>query len=292
MYKHPKLVTDLTEYNERGSMDHNRYIANTRMYDVCPQVAALWRELVEIVSRCSGVPVQHVPHAWPANIEDLWRRPDLGLTFICGRPFRLFGAVHQPVAVPVLSDAPIVSPTEIPSGSLYATHFLVHAESPWTSLEDSFGSRLGWTVMHSHSGYNALRRALLPHYRGIPLYRAFIGPLHTPGRCLEALARHEADVVPMDSYCYTLLLRHAPERLSGCRLLASSPPAPMPFLAASPETPETVCVRLREALLSLDNANLLEGLALKGFAPVQADDYHLLDRWDEQANTAGLNWHE
>ena len=266
-----------------------RYIANTRMYDVCPVVAARWRELVQTVASRAGVCLHHEAHAFPADIEALWQRPDLGLVFMCGRPFRLAGGRHKPVAAPVLCNPPARGANP-PAGSLYATVFLVRDNSPWARLEDSFGSRMGWTVTHSHSGYNAVRRALLPHAGGAPLYQTFVGPLHTPGRCLEALKQGEVDVAPLDGYCHDLLSRHAPERLAGTRVLAVSPPAPMPFLVASPETPDAVCAALREALIGLDDAALLADLALTGFRAVQADDYLVLDVWDREATVAGLDW--
>lgn len=271
-------------------MPYTAYVANTRMYDVCPAVAARWRTLMDAVAQRAGVALRHEAHKWPADIEDLWQRPDLGLTFICGRPFRLFGGRHKPVGVPVLRTPPAAEAEAFSAGSLYATCFMVRASSPWTCLEDSFGSRLGWTVRHSHSGYNAVRRALLPHFRGTPLYRAFVGPLHTPNRCLDALLHDEADVVPLDGYCHHLLARHVPERLAGTRVLAVTPPAPMPFLAASPETPDEVCHRLRMALLTIDDAPLLADLELCGFAEVAPKDYLLLDRWDDEARAARLDW--
>lgn len=276
-------------------MKQGHYLANARMYTVSPAVAELWKKLFAHVARLSGVPLQPEPHAWPADIETLWGRSDLGIVFICGKPFRNAGARHKPIAVPLPHNRPRPTNGATPSStsSYYCTHFLVRADSPWQTLTDSFGSRLGWTVAHSHSGYNAVRYTLVDHVaNGLP-YPVTVGPLHTPGRCVEALLAHEADIVPLDSYCHTLLARHCPERLSGTRVLASSPAAPMPFFAASPETPDSVCRALSETLCGLASAQMLDDLplddlALDGFAPVNADDYQLLDAWEAASNRAGV----
>ena len=61
-------------------------IANARMYAVDAATAAAWSALFARVSALSGVPLEVIAHAAPAPLEDLWRRDDLGLAFICGYP--------------------------------------------------------------------------------------------------------------------------------------------------------------------------------------------------------------
>lgn len=278
-------------------MKPDYYLANARMYTTNAVVAALWNTLFAQVERASGVPLRLEVHAWPADIEKLWARPDLGLVFMCGKPFRNAGARHKPIAVPLPRDRPAAhaSFADHPAAlsvSAYCTSFLVRADSPWQTLSDSFGSRLGWTVEHSHSGFNAVRYSLLPHMAGGTPFPLTTGPLHTPARCLQALLSFEADIVPMDSYYHTLLTLHCPERLAGTRVLAQSPAAPMPFLAASPETPEHVCERLRNALYSFvpdAPGSVLPALALEGFAPVNADAYLELDRWEAASDAANIH---
>jgi hypothetical protein len=101
--------------------------------------------------RASGVDLDVIAHPAPAPLEDLWRRGDLGLAFICGYPFARGGFPVRPVAVPI--------PASGDGRPLYATHLLVRADSDIMSLQESFGRRLGWTVAHSQSGFNALQDA-------------------------------------------------------------------------------------------------------------------------------------
>ena len=77
-----------------------RLIANARMYAVDAATAANWTALFARIAVMAGVPLTVIPHAAPAPLEDLWRRDDLGLAFICGYPFARGGFPVQPVAAP------------------------------------------------------------------------------------------------------------------------------------------------------------------------------------------------
>lgn len=237
-------------------------IANARMYAVNPAVAGAWAALFEWVSHRAGIALEVVPHAAPAPLEDLWNRTDLGLAFICGYPFATGGFPVQPVAAPVP-----VSPLAA-GRPLYARHLVVRADSAITTLQQSFGCRIGWTVEHSQSGFNALRTHLLPHRRdGQPLYAASIGPLPTPRRVVDAVLAGEIDIGPLDSYWHDLLLAHEPETAARLRVIETTQATPMPLLVASKGVDGEIVAALRSTLLHAsedrDAASLLLALALE-----------------------------
>ena len=98
--------------------------------------------------------------------------------------------------------------------------------APSRSLGDTFGGRIGWTVQHSQSGYNAVRYHLLGRQGA---YTAqWIGPLITPRRVIEAVLRREIDVGPLDSYVHDLLRRHEPETAAKLRVVDSTAMTPIP----------------------------------------------------------------
>lgn len=247
-------------------MARTRYIACTRMYNASPAVAALWDEVIRAAARLSGVPLEIVRHPFPADIEDLWQRPDLGLAFICGRAFMLEERKHHPIGVPLRTDA------GYENAPLYHTVFLVRDENSCRTLEDTFGKRLGWTVPHSHSGFIAPLRHLQAHAAAgrEGLYAELVGPLHTPAMCLAALREKRADVVPLDAYYHALLLRNNPKVLANTRVVAATRACPMPFLAASPELAPEVCDALRRGLMGAAGepgmGEILEKLRITGFA--------------------------
>src|SRR5580704_6597792 len=266
-----------------------RYVANARMYSVNPQAAAAWKELFGWLARQSGVDLDTLDHAFPLPLADLWSRADLACAFMCGFPFALSAQPLRPVAAPVPAKAPI-------SGRpVYDTRLVVRADSGFRTIEQTFGGRLGYTVEDSHSGYNALRYHLLPYYRqgGAKLYRESIGPLVTPRRVIEALLSGDIDIGPLDGYALDLMQRHQPDLASQIRIVATTDPAPIPFLIAAPDCPDEIVLALQTGLLAFSNApacaGLREQLCLDTFVPVAAEDYSLITRWDAEARAAGYD---
>jgi ABC-type phosphate/phosphonate transport system substrate-binding protein len=264
-----------------------RYVANARMYSVNPEAAAAWKELFGWLARESGVDLEILDHAFPLPLADLWSRTDLGCAFMCGFPFMLATHRPQPVAAPIPTIAPIAG------RPVYATCLVVRAESEVQTIEDTFGGRLGYTVADSHSGYNALRHHLLPYYRqrGARLYRESVGPLTTPRRVIDALLAGVIDVGPLDSYALDLMQYHQPELGSQIRLVATTDPAPVPFLVASSDCPAEIVSCLQAALATFYSVPACSGLKkrlrLEAFAPVDLEDYGLMLRWDAEARGAG-----
>lgn len=264
-----------------------RYTANARIYSVNSEAAAAWKELFSWLARDSGVDLDIIDHAFPLALADLWLRQDLGCAFICGFPFMLATRRLKPVV------APIPSKCSIPGRPFYATRLLVRSASEFHAIEDTFGGRLGYTVQDSHSGYNALRHHLLPYYRRrrTKLYRESVGPLTTPRRVIDAIIAGDIDIGPLDSYALDLMIRHEPEIGSQVRVVATTEPAPIPFLAAAPGCPDDVVEELQATLTTFgkspESALLRDQLCLDGFAPVEIRDYELMLRWDTEARSAG-----
>jgi ABC-type phosphate/phosphonate transport system substrate-binding protein len=169
-------------------------IANARMYSVTPHVAAQWRGLLEAILSDTGVAIEIVDHAPPAPISELWRRSDKAAVFMCGLPWSL--ATPRPELV----VAPVPSPTEYGGRACYWSDVVVRADSPFQTIEQTFGHRLALTTPESQSGYAALLHALMPHAAGTPLYREIIEPRFTPMGALTAVIERKAEVAPLDSY--------------------------------------------------------------------------------------------
>jgi ABC-type phosphate/phosphonate transport system substrate-binding protein len=250
-------------------------VANARMYAVNAGVRAAWANLFALVSQKAGVPLAVIDHAAPAPLEALWRREDLGLAFICGFPFAGGGFSLQPIAAPIPAS-PLAS-----GKPLYASDLIVRADGPLHTLQDTFGGRIGWTARHSQSGFQALRRHVLPYVKsGVSLYRESIGELMTPRRVIEAVLDDRIDIGPLDSYFHDLLKRHEPGTAARLRVVATTPATPMPLLAASSGIDPAIVAALRGALLGLGAASaaepVLAELCLTGFAAVALDDYRPL----------------
>jgi ABC-type phosphate/phosphonate transport system substrate-binding protein len=267
-----------------------RLIANARMYAVTPAVEAVWRELLAGIVADAGLGSSgfaYESYPAPQPLELLWRREDLGCAFMCGYPIALGLADVTPIAAPIpASDWAAGRP-------VYRTDLIVRADSAFRTLEDTFGGRAGWTVAHSHSGFNAFRHHLL-RYRTAErpqLYGAVVGDLVTARAILDRVADGSIDVGPLDAYWHMLVRRHAPEVAAAVRVVESTETAPIPAFVAGPAVPEPDVRRLREAFAAAAGQPwfppLAEVLMIEGFAPVSAADYRQTRRWDEEALAAG-----
>ena len=263
-------------------------VANARMYAVTAEVATDWRTLFAWVAHRSGIELTYLDHAAPAPLEDLWSRDDLGAVFMCGFPF----ASAEPK--PQLLAAPIPQPPRYGGEPCYCTDFVVRADRPFGTLQDCFGGRIGWTVHHSQSGYNAVRyhlyRHLLQYSRerhAKPLFAEWVGPLVTPRSVVEAVLAGRIDVGPVDSLVHDLLERHEPATMARLRTVGSTVMTPVPPLVASRAVSDETAQRLREALLSCGGdpqmRPVLDRLALRGFAAVAPADYAVLLRQAREA---------
>jgi len=264
-------------------------IANARMYAVTPEVEGAWRALLAHVADDAGVPLRYEPYPAPLPLENLWRRGDLGAVFMCGFPIATELARVIPIAAPI-PRAPWAQ-----GRAVYRTDLIVREDAAYRTLEDTFGGRAGWTVAHSHSGFNALRHHLLA-YRSATrpaLYAEMTGNLVTARRVLDDVREGRLDLGPLDAYWHLLIARHAPKLTRGIRVLASTETAPMPAFVAGDDAGPDLVRRMREAftgaVLRPWFAPLAEPLLLEGFAPVTRESFAPLLEWDREARAAGYD---
>ena len=263
------------------------WIANARMYAVTPDVEVAWRRLLEHVARDAGVRLTYVPYPAPQPLEDLWSRPDLGAVFMCGYPIALRLAPVIPLAAPI-PRAPWAA-----GRAVYRSDLIVREDAPFSKLEDTFGGRAGWTVAHSHSGFNAFRHHLVA-YRTAErpaLYGEMVGNLVTARKILDSVREGRIDVGPLDAYWHLLIARHAPELTRGVRVLTSTDVAPIPSFVAAADAPIDRVARLRAAFSGARRqpwfSSLADVLMLDGFAEVSLESYATTLAWDREAKAAG-----
>jgi ABC transporter, phosphonate, periplasmic substrate-binding protein len=126
---------------------------------------------------------------------------------------------------------------------------------------------------------------------GAGLYSESVGPLFTPRRVIDALLADEIDIGPLDSYALDLMLHHQPDLASQIRIVATTDPAPIPFLVAASNCPDDVVSALLAALVEFATepacTELRKRLCLEAFVKVAVDDYGLMTQWDTEAVRAG-----
>ena len=263
------------------------FVANARMYAVAPAAEAAWREALARVVAEAGLAFDYLPYPAPQPLETLWARRDLVAVFMCGYPIALGLADVVPLAAPI-PDAPWAG-----GRAVYRSDLIVRADSPWRCLADSFEGRLGWTVEHSHSGFNALRHHLLAHLGPgrDGLYRETRGHLVTARRILDSVRDGTIDIGPLDAYWHMLIRRHAPELCEGIRVLESTDLAPAPAFVCAPSLGVAGVAALRAAFAAAAKrdwfAPLAAQLCLAGFQAMSREDYAPTLAWDRAARAAG-----
>jgi ABC-type phosphate/phosphonate transport system substrate-binding protein len=265
-------------------------IMNARMYAVTPVVETAWRSLLERITATAGVAFEYVTYPAPQPLETLWARPDLGCVFMCGYPVALQLAQVVPLAAPI-PRAPWAAGRPV-----YRSDLIVREDAPFQTLEDTFGGRAGWTVEHSHSGFNAFRHHLL-QYRTASrpaLYGQMVPSLVTARAILDAVREGRIDVGPLDAYWHLLIARHNPALTTGVRVLATTDVATLPAFVTAASTPASKIDALRAAFTNASQQRWFsefgDTLLIDGFATVDATDYARTLEWDRQAKAAGYGY--
>jgi ABC-type phosphate/phosphonate transport system substrate-binding protein len=266
----------------------NEWIANARMYAVTAQAEAAWRALLERIAADAGVALTYISYPAPQPLEKLWARRDLGAVLMCGYAIALELAPVVPIAAPI-PRAPWAH-----GRAVYRSDLIVREDASYATLEETFGARAGWTVEHSHSGFNAFRHHLLAYRTPArpALYSEMLGNLLTARKVLDSVREGRIDVGPLDAYWHMLIARHAPELVAGVRVLASTALAPMPPFVAARGAPAPLTERLRAAFTRASTrewfAPLAEPLLLEGFSEARAEDFERLLEWDRIARAQGF----
>ena len=265
----------------------SQLVANARMYAVTPRIEQAWQALIGHIAKDSGVDLTYAPYPAPQPLEVLWRRDDIGCAFMCGFPIALKLANVTPLASPIPAMA------WAQGRAVYRSDFIVRTDSAITTFEESFGKRAGWTVAHSHSGFNAFRHHLLAYRRPwrTTLYGTMSGDLVTARRVLDEVLAGTIDIGPLDAYWHHLLRRERPELFATIRVVASTRLAPMPAFVAGPQASRDDVEALRVAFVAAATrpwfSSLAEDLQLDGFAVVDHASFAPTLRWHEDALAAG-----
>ena len=264
-----------------------QWIANARMYAVTPEAEAAWQALLAHIAKDAGVPLAYMPYPAPQPLEDLWRRPDLGCALMCGYPIALRLANVVAIA------APIPSAPWAQGAPRYRSDFITRADARFATLPEAFVGSFGWTVRHSHSGFNAPRHHLLA-FRQPGQTRLFAqarGDLVTARRVLDMVSAGAIDCGPLDSYWHHLIALHQPALARDIRVLESTALSPMPAFVVAASMPAAEVARLRDAFVGASGgpwfAALAGPLALSGFALAGEADFALTLQWETAARAAG-----
>lgn len=248
-------------------------VANARMYSATPGVKEAWKSVLAWVLGRAGLTWRVLDYDAPAPLSALWAREDLGCVMMCGLPYT------QRAARPALVASPVPAGERYAGRPVYFTDLAVRADSPYLTLEDTFGGIVGFTLVDSYSGYVAMRAHLMPYReaRSAALYRKVIGGFVNARQMIEALDAGLIDVGPLDSYYFDLLRANDPGCAQKVRIVGSTDAAPIPAFVSTATLARGDLERLQDALLRAGTAPELgaqrEALQLARFTVPQEQDY-------------------
>ena len=230
--------------------------------------------------------LEHLGHsrldATNLMLAELWLSPDLLLTQTCGYP--LMTALRGRVRV-------IGRPRyELPEASAgqHCSLILGRADDPRDTLAEFCHSRGVINSEDSNSGMNLLRQRLAPLQRNGRFF-ASVGISGGHRESLRWLRENLADLAAIDSVTFAYIARHAPEEVSGLRVVARSALSPtLPFITAAGASDEQV-----ERLLQVMNQTLhelpevVQTLGLPEVLPATESDYEVLLDYQRDAEAQG-----
>lgn len=268
----------------------SRWIAALPMYNITPQHGALWRALLRDTLEAfaqAGGPRDVAVLDDPGNdLLALWRRPDLLLSQTCGFPYRVLGLANavQLLATPAF-DA------EGCEGAYYRSTLVVSARAASqgaVTLAACRGLRAACNGRDSHSGMNALRRAVAP-YAHEGRFFASVAWVGSHLNALRALGAGVADVAAIDCVTLAYVRDALPELLHDVRTIGATALAPgLPFVA-SHALPAAQVERLRDALdlACAADAPRAKTLRLRGFVRLSSPDYDAIAQCADEARALG-----
>ncbi len=253
------------------------------MYAFTPELRSAWDALLRQYHDVAGLAGDPPPVEFDTD-ESMLRDPAMLFGHTCGYPLmtRLRDAV-TPVCVPEF-DVPGCE------DHLYASRFVVPAESGIDSLGDCQGQVVAVNTVDSNSGMNVLRYALAkigaraPWFEQVEL---------TGGHrySLEAVAAGRAQLAAIDCVSYQLVMDIAPHLAGAVRTIA--------FSRRSPGLPLVIPARHTDdfdrngftADLNLALAALAPGqrasLHIRRFRPVDLADYEIILQMEQFAIERG-----
>lgn len=263
-------------------------ISNARMYSVTRPATMAWSDIFGWVQRKAGVVFESVPHDPPLLLSDLWSREDLGMVMMCGLPIaRRRPPVHLLAAA--VPDLPLYQ-----GQARYTSYLAVAQSSKAETLVDTFGTRVGYTLRDSHSGYHALRHHLITRHGGDDRYRQVIGGLMNPRGVIAALIKGDIDIGPLDSYAFDLMKAAHDVDAMKVRIVGMTGFAPMPAIVCSQALDLDVVNRLREALIEAGRVPELASqrttLLLREFVPMEPAAYEVQEEIASLVEHSTATW--
>lgn len=232
--------------------------------------------------------LEHLGHtrlnAQGLSLPQLWLSPALLVTQTCGYPLMtvLKGRVR-------VIGRPRYELPDATAGN-HCSLILSRADDSRKTLGEFRHSRGVINSEDSNSGMNLLRQRLAPLQQDGQFF-ATVGTSGGHRESLRWLRDQRADLAAIDSVTYAYLAQHAPEEVSGLRVLARSACSPtLPFITVASATDEHVELLrqvMNQALRELPD--VVQTLGLPEVLPAGEGDYQVVLDYEHEAEKRGYS---
>lgn len=230
--------------------------------------------------------LEHLGHsrlnAASLSLPELWLSPDLLLTQTCGYP--LMTLLRDQVRI---VGRPRYELPDATAGN-HCSLILSRADDSRETLAGFRGSRGVINSDDSNSGMNLLRQRLAPLHRDGQFF-ATVGISGAHRESLRWLREARADLAAIDSVTYAYLAQHAPEEVSGLRVVARSAFSPtLPFITVATATDEQIEQLRRVMNRALrELPDVAQILGLPEVLPASESDYQIVLEYQREAEELG-----
>ncbi len=228
----------------------------------------LYRQLLEYLSRRLEKDLEFIQRKTYAEINELLRRGDIDLAFICAGPFAKGRESHglRPVAVPLVHGR-----------HFYQSFLIVNRDSPFKRLEDLRGRTFAFTDPDSNTG------KLVPTYwlaelgeRPETFFRQTIYT-YSHDNSILAVSRGLVDGAAVDSLIWEYFQEKKPSFTARAKVIKKSEPYGIPPLVASARLAQRDRELLQQLLLTMhedqEGKRILAELLIDRFIPLKEEWY-------------------
>ena len=230
-----------------------------------------YQPLLDYLSQELGRPVELVQRRTYAEVNELVRRNEVDMAFVCTRAYvegkREFGM--QLLAVPLVHGEKI-----------YHSLIIVRSDLPVQSFEDLRGAVFAFTDPLSNSGY-LYPNVLLTRMGETPqsfFSRTFFTYSHD--NAIHAVAEGVADAAAVDSLVLQYALEREPALKDKIRVILKSEPFGMPPVVTGPDIRPQTKAELQRILFTMHEnprgRKALEVLDVDKFVPASDADYDMI----------------
>jgi phosphonate transport system substrate-binding protein len=227
-----------------------------------------YRRLLDYIGEKLGRPVQFVSKEKYEEVNELLRKGDLDIAFVCSAPY-VEG--HERFGLELLAAPQAYGKT------VYHSYIIVRSDSGLKDFKDLRGKTFAFSDPDSNSG-KLVPTYMLARMNETPdsFFRHYVFT-YGHDRSIKAVVEKLVDGAAVDSLVWDYLDHTDPEFTSKTKIILKSPPFGIPPVVVRPGLDETMKRRLKKIFLNIqkdrDGRKILKGMMIDRFVSVSDASY-------------------